>query len=341
MNIQPFLERRDDSQVTSHVMIEVKNDFCLVKATDGEIGLSVKIENMIIEEEGTVTANGKKLLDIVRILKDEEITMEQINESLHVRQKKSKFKLPIFNFKDFPHFPKIEQKSKISLNSVDLMQGLKNISSSIDTNNPKYELNGALINIKKNMTQIVGTDTRRLSVVTIETHSQEELSLIIPKKAIIEIQKLFSDKIDIYYDETNLVISNNNQYFYTRLINGKFPNYERIIPNNSRYKITLPRKEMIESIKMITTVSQEIKIIFTKQSIFFESLATDNIEAKTELFLNTGLDESYELNVNSRFFLEFINKTNSDSFEISLNEPNLPFVLNNKQFITVIMPIIV
>jgi DNA polymerase-3 subunit beta len=341
INLQPFLERKDDSQITSHVLIEARNESCIIRATDGEIGLSTQTENMIIEEEGVITANGKKLLDIIRILKNEEIAIEKINDNLHVQQKKSKFKLPIFNFQDFTTFPKIEKKAKISLNSIELMNALKSISSSIDSNNPKYELNGALINIKRNMTQIVGTDTRRLSVVTIESNTQEELSLIIPKKAIIEIQKLFVDEIDIYYDDTNLVISNNHQYFYTRLINGKFPNYERIIPSNSRYKISLPKREMIESIRMITTVSQEIKIIFTPESIFFESLATDNIEAKTELFINTGIDQSFELNVNSKFILEFINQTKNDSFEISLNEPNLPFVLNNKQFITVIMPIIV
>jgi len=340
INMQPFLEKKDASQITSHVHIEAKNDIITIKATDTEIGLIVKTENMIIEQEGSLTANGKKLLDIIRILKDEEIILEQIKDNLNIKQNKSKFKLPIFNPDNFPTYPLIENKSKISLNSISLIKGLKYISSSIDTNNPKFELNGALLNIKRDKTELVGTDTRRLSVATIENISQDEISIIIPKKAILEIQKLFMNEIDIYYDKTNIIIQNNNYYFFSRLINGNFPDYQRIIPNNIKHSIKLPKKEMITSIKMITTISQDIKITFNKDAIIFNSLSPDNVEAKTELLINTNLD-NFELNVNSRYLLDFISQIEALEFEILLNEPTLPFVLKDKKFITVIMPIIV
>jgi DNA polymerase-3 subunit beta len=341
INLQPFLEKKDASQITSHVFIEAKNNRVLIKATDSEIGLLVHTKNINIEYEGTVTANGKKLLDIIRILKDDEITLEKIEDNLLIKQNKSKFKLPIFNFANYPIFPVVENKSQISLDSISLIKALKNISSSIDSSNPKFELNGALLNIKSNKTELVGTDTRRLSISSINNISENELSLIIPKKAIMEIQKLFMDTIDIYYDQTNLIIQNQNYYFFTRLINGNFPNYERIIPKESKYNITLPKKEMLDAIKMITTISQEIKISFLKNTIIFNSLASDNIEAKTELLLNTGLENQFDLNVNSRYMLDFISQVESDEFEILLNEPTLPFVLKDTKFITVIMPIII
>ena len=341
INLQPFLEKKDASQITSHVYIEAKNDHCTIKATDSEIGLLITTDNLIIEHEGTITTNGKKLLDIIRILKDDEIILEELNENLHIKQHKSKFKLPIFNFQNFPTFPTLENKSQISLDSISLIKALRNISSSIDSNNPKFELNGALLNIKANSTELVGTDTRRLSVSTINNTSEDQLSIIIPKKAIMEIQKLFMDQINIYYDETNLIIQNSNYYFFSRLINGKFPDYERIIPKESKYTIELPKKEMIESIKMITTISQEIKISFLPHAIVFNSLAADNIEAKTELLFSTGLETPFDLNVNSRYFLDFISLVEDTHFKILLNEPTLPFVLKDKQFITVIMPIII
>ena len=342
INLQPFLEKKDASQITSHIFIEVKNNTLFIKATDGEIGLLIKTEHINIEYEGAITANGKKFLDIIRILKDEEITLEKIdNNNLLIKQNKSKFKLPIFNFINFPIFPIIENKSQISLDSNSLIKALRNISSSIDNNNPKFELNGALLNIQNNKTQLVGTDTRRLSISSIEHLSENELSLIIPKKAIMEIQKLFIDKIDIYYDKTNLIIQNQNYYFFTRLINGKFPDYQRIIPQEAKYTLLLPKKEMIDSIKMITTISQEIKITFSSNSIIFNSLAADNIEAKTELLLNTGLEKEFNLNVNSKYMLDFISQVNNDEFKILLNEPTLPFVLKDTKFITVIMPIII
>ena len=340
INLQAFLEKKDASQITSHIYFEAQNDICTVKATDGEIGLIIHSSHMSIEDEGSFTANGKKFLDIVRILKDEEIVLEKVENTLNIKQDKSKFKLPTFNPNNYPSFPLIENKPQITLDSISLIKGLKKISSAIDNNNPKFELNGALLNVKNHRTQLVGTDTRRLAVVTLENQNEHQFSLIIPKKAILEIQKLFIDQIDIYHDETNLIIQNKNYYFFTRLINGNYPDYERIIPVNSKITIELPKKEMLDSIKMITTISQEIKITFLQESIGFNSLTGDNIEAKTELLIQTNLKEPFELNVNSRYLLDFILQTEESTFQIFLNEPTLPFVLKDKQFITVIMPII-
>jgi len=340
INLQPFLEKKDASQITSHIYFEAQNDICTIKATDGEIGLIITSTNIIIEKEGKFTANGKKLLDIIRILKDEEIILEKIENNLNIKQNKSKFKLPTFNPDNFPTFPHIDNKPKITIDSINLIKGLKKISSSIDNNNPKFELNGALLDIKKSETKLVGTDTRRLAIAILNNKNENEFSLIIPKKAILEIQKLFIDQIAIYYDDTNLIIQNENYYFFTRLINGNYPDYQRIVPSENKISIELPKKEMLDSIKMITTVSEEIKITFLKESIIFNSLTTDNIEAKTELLIDTKLNNSFELNVNSRYFLDFVSQVEENKFELLLNEPTLPFILKDKQFITVIMPII-
>ena len=340
INLQPFLEKKDASQITSHIYFEAINDFVTIKATDGEIGLVINNNNMIIEHEGSFTANGKKLIDIIRILKNEEIIFEKVENSLNIKQDNSKFKLPTFNPQNYPSFPLNQNKPKINLDSINLIKGFKKVSSAIDNNNPKYELNGALLDIKENETKIVGTDTRRLAIETLNNQSEQAFSLIIPKKAILEIQKLFIDNINIYYDDTNLIIQNENYYFFARLINGNYPDYRRIVPTHSNIEITLPKKEMLEAIKMITTISQEIKINFLSDKLIFNSLTADNVEAKTELLLPTGINEEFELNVNSRYLLDFITQVDEATFKIALNEPTLPFVLKDKEFITVIMPII-
>jgi DNA polymerase-3 subunit beta len=340
INLQPFLEKKDATQITSHTFFDAEGTTCIIKATDSEIGLSISTENITIEHPGKFTVNGKKLLDIVRILKDDEIILEAIDGTLIVKQKNSKFKLPTFDATQYPNFPTVENKPNISLDSLNLIQNLKKISPAIDTNNPKFELNGALINIKENSTDLVGTDTRRLAITTIESSNSEILSLIIPKKAILEIQKLFLDQIDIFYDETNLVITNENYFFYTRLINGKFPDYQRIIPASVKYTITLPKKEMVDNIKMITTISQDIKISIHQDRILFHSLSSDNVEAKTELELLTGLENTFEISFNSRYLLDFISQINSSEFNMEFNESSLPFVVKDEKFMTIIMPII-
>jgi DNA polymerase-3 subunit beta len=339
VNLQPFLEKRDASQITSHIHFQTRNDDCVVRATDNEIGLQIVTREFIVDHPGAFTANGKKLLDIIRILKDDEIVLELFDNAVMIKQKHSKFKLPVFDAEAFPSFPSIDEKPKIVLDSLRLIRNLKKITPAIDTNNPKHELNGALINIKENKTDLVGTDTRRLAVATIESPSSQELSLILPKKAILEIQKLFLDRIEIHYDETTLIITNEDYFFFTRLINGKFPDYERIIPHSLKFQLQLPKKEMLDAIRMITTISQDIRITFLSDAVLFNALSEDNVEAKTEIELQTGVPEKLEISLNSRYLLDFLAQVDHDTFTIGINESTLPFVVRDENFITIIMPI--
>jgi DNA polymerase-3 subunit beta len=341
IRLQPFLEKKDTSQITSHILLIANENRLTVKATDQEIGLKVKTEHIDIQIEGKATANGKKLLEIVRILKEDNIVLETIEDTLHITQGSSKFKLPMFNIEEFPEFPNLDNLPSIELNSMELIQMFKKVSPAIDTNNPKYELNGALLNIKDNEIDIVGTDTRRLAIGKIENSNNTTLSIIIPKKAIVEIQKLFFNQIEIFYNETNLIITTQDHYFFTNLINGKYPDYERIVPKNLKHTITLPKSKIIESIKQITTISQEIKIIFKNDSIIFKSLSEDNATAETEIEFKTEFEEEFILAVNSKYLLDFLGQIDSEEFRIGLNEPNLPFIVQSNNFYTVIMPIII
>ena len=341
IHASPFLEKKDTSQITSHVYLSASNGSLTIKATDYEIGFLVTTDQVNITQDGDITANGKKFLDIVRILKDGDINLEVKNSTLFISQGHSNFKLPTFSHNEFPEFPSYEGKPRISIESHTLIESLKKITPAIDTNNPKFELNGALIDIQKEKINFASTDTRRLAVVELTNQSEAELSLIIPKKAIIEIQKLFFDNIELYYDETNLIIHSEQYTFFTKLINGKFPEYSRIIPKEIAHTLLLPKAVMIDSIKQITTISTDVKITFESSVIRFESLSDDNIEAKTEIGFNTPFDEPFSLAINSRYLLDFLNAINNSEFTIGLNEGNLPFILSDENFRTVVMPIVI
>lgn len=341
INVQPFLEKKDTSQITSHILLKAQNSKLIIKATDYEIGLIATTDKLDIFDDGSTTANGKKLLDIIKILKDINVDLELKNDTLHISQGHSNFKLPTFSYTEFPKFPIYENRPKISINSFLLIDSLKKILPSIDTNNPKFELNGALIDIKEDHINFVSTDTRRLSLISSEYQSNEVLSLIIPKKAIIEIQKLFFEDIELYFDETNLIVKSNEYLFFTKLINGKFPEYSRIIPKNLKVDLTLPKAQIIEAIKQITIISNDVKITFLENSIIFESLSDDNIEAKTEINFPTEFSEAFSIAANSKYILDFLSNINNSEFNMGFNESNLPFVLNDANFKTIIMPIVI
>ncbi|KIM11996.1 MAG: DNA polymerase III subunit beta [Sulfuricurvum sp. PC08-66] len=340
-HLQPFLEKRDNALITSHIFIQTQQNSLQLRATDHEIGLSIASEFVKIQEPGALTANGKKLLDIIKILKEDEITLELIGDMLHVKQKTAKFKLPTFDANEYPTFVSVQGKAKIELDSTQLIRSLKKITPAIDNNNPKFELNGALIDIKKESMNLVATDTRRLAVVSIQRQNEKELALIIPKKAIVEIQKLFVENIEIYYDETYLIIQTAHYQFFTKLINGKFPDYQRIIPTQAKHTLTLQKAPMVEAIKLITTVSNDIKVTFYSDRVVFQSLSDDNNDAQTEWIFDTGLTAPFILAINSRYILDFFGQIDSSDFFMKLNESNQPFVVEADTLKTIIMPIVI
>ncbi|SHO80452.1 DNA polymerase III beta subunit [hydrothermal vent metagenome] len=341
INTQPFLDKKDATQITSHIYFNIENNKCIVKATDLEIGIKIITKDLNINENGNFTVNGKKLLDIIKILKDDNITLELNEEVLIIKQDKSKFKLPTFKSSEFPKFPTIQNKGKITLDSLNLIKNLKKITPSIDNNNPKYELNGALIDIKESVTNIVGTDTKRLAVASIYNKNEKKLSIIIPKKAIVEIEKIFLEKIDIFYDPKELIIQNDKYFIFTKLLNGKFPDYNKIIPKEIKYSIEFPKKEMLEAIKQISIVSQDITVKLTPDTVYFSSLMQNshNVEARTQLELKLNINEDIELNFNSRYLIDFLSQIENDSFILGINSQKLPFLVKDKDFITIIMPI--
>ena len=340
INTSSYLDKKDLSSITSHIFINAKDSTLTIKATDNEIGLSYKSQNVNIVDEGIATANGKKLLDIIKSLKDGEVILETIQNHLYIKQNNSKYRLPMQKADDFPDFPTIENKKRFNINAANLSKSLKKITNSIENTNSKIELTGALIDIKNNSINLVGTDTKRLSVYTLDIESQSEpFSIIIPKKAIVEIQKIFYENIEIYYDENIFIAISQNFEFFTKLINGRYPDYERVIPKESKININLNREKMIEGIKTISMLSEIIKITINKENITFESINNDNSEAKTVIEQNFDIEDNIILGVKNRFILDFLSSIEDSEFTLSYNDVGLPFVLSSEELKTVIMPI--
>ena len=197
-----------------------------------------------------------------------------------------------------------------------------------------------MYSIKNNSINLVGTDTKRLSVYTLDIESQSEpFSIIIPKKAIVEIQKIFYENIEIYYDENIFIAISQNFEFFTKLINGRYPDYERVIPKESKININLNREKMIEGIKTISMLSEIIKITINKENITFESINNDNSEAKTVIEQKFDIEDNIILGVKNRFILDFLSSIEDSEFTLSYNDIGLPFVLSCEELKTVIMPI--
>jgi len=332
--VVPFTEKKDNTQITSHVLI-IANDKLTLKATDKEIGIKIKTEAEIINK-GKITINAKKLSDIIKALKNKEIEIKKEKDTIIITQDTSIYKLATFNADEFPEFPNPNDLNKLEIKNEEFIEIIKKIFPVIDTNNPKYELNGALFDIKEK-SNFVSTDTRRLAVYNSKAKGKET-KIIVPKRSISEIKRIFNNEMKIFYDDVYLILKDENTMFFTKLINGKYPNYEKIIPQHFKYTLKLPKNEFLSHIRQINIISNEIKIKIKKDKIIFESFGDETMEAKTSFNINTGIEE-FTFAVNSRYIIDFLNTINKEDFELCLNETNIPFELKEGNFITIVMPL--
>ncbi|AFI04048.1 DNA polymerase III subunit beta [Helicobacter cetorum] len=335
-SLQAFLDKKDASSITSHIHLEAINDQLFLKASDSDMGLKSHILVQSVEDEGMGTINGKKFLDIISRLKDASLILETKEDVLIIKQNKSSFKLPMFDASEFPEFPSIEPKVSMNISTPLLVDAFKKIAPVIEQNSHKKELAGALMQFDKaNQTlALVGTDTRRLSYTQLEQNaieSQEQtFSCILPKRALLESLKLFYEDFSFKSDGIVAIIENSTHTFFTKLIDGNYPDYQKILPKEYTSSFTLDKEEFKESIKLSSSLSANIKLTLESNSVLFESLDSEHSEtASTSIELENALDleNTFSLGVNAKFFLEALNALGTAHFTLHCNESSAPFLL--------------
>ena len=188
----------------------------------------------------------------------------------------------------------------------------------------RSQLNGAFLDIKEYSINFVATDTRRLAIVKYDTQGINTLSLIIPKRAMNEIQKLFVDNIEIFFNATYIIIKSPTYLFFSKVINAKYPDYEKIIPKSFKNTLKLPKDKFIESIKIVSSLSSKIKITLNANEILFESISDRNHKASTQIDIQTGIQEEFTFGVDSKNITDFLAQVDSAEFTMALNEQNSP-----------------
>ncbi|STO96661.1 DNA polymerase III subunit beta [Helicobacter canis] len=359
-NFQSFLDKKDSSQITSHIYLETLDNKLLLKATDYEISIQSKIDIIQKIEDGIATIEGKKILSIIKPLDDGEITLETKEGQILIKQKnkynkEDKFELPTFNATEFNNatkFPEInESDTQINLNPVDFIESIKKVAIATDATRAdtlRVELTGILLDVKDYHCNFVGTDTRRLAIIRQNTQSiGSQFSIIIPRRAIMEISKLFYDEFEIYInkrlesDPTMLFIKSQNYIFSTKLISGKYPDYEKIIPKEFKIQSKLPKDDVIKAIKKVNSLSTNIKGTLDSSGLIFETINSESSEsATTPIDIALNIAEPITLGMNSRYVLDFLGFVGSNEFEILINDSNMPFMLKDDKYSTIIMPVL-
>lgn len=324
------VEKKQTLPILSHVLINLDKKTLTLTTTDMELEISVT-KKILNDKSIKFTAYAKDLIDIVRKLPEEtEIELEIENEFIYIKTKNNIFKLNTFESKNFPLLTKKQTNKPIKINQEKLINLIDKTSFSMGNQHIRTYLNGLYLELDKNNITFVSTDGHRLSIGNLKQENQinEKTSVIIPRKAVIEIMKILDKDDD---KEVELEISDNyflllgeNKKLTTRLIDGNFPDYKKVIPQELNEPITINKEDFLSNLQQASIFVEEkkkaVKLTFTKDilNIFSNS---ERGHAKTQIKIKNQKLE-LEINFNIHYLISILEKIETKEVYIFIPSNN-------------------
>ena len=346
---QGIVEKRNTMPILANILMNVSEKEVELIGTDLEVGLKSHFSAQV-QEPGSISVSGKKIFEIVRSLAEgQEISFnESENHMMEVSSGESQFKVLCLPKEDYPQVPEPKFEHKITLPLDKVKEMIDRVYFAI-AQEQRYYLNGALLILKDNSIELISTDGHRLAYTSIEAGNlklDKEISGIVSKKALSELRKFEEGDIEFDLDENNIFFKVKKRTLISRIIEGKFPNFEAVIPKENKNTLALAREEMTNAIRRVSLLSTErsrgIKLNIEKNQIrLFSSNpeigeARDKVEAEYE-------GEEIEIGFNSQYLLDFLTATKSEKIYFDLKDENSAVLMraeteDDMKYIYVLMP---
>ncbi|MFQ6082849.1 MAG: DNA polymerase III subunit beta [Candidatus Aminicenantia bacterium] len=347
--LQGIVEKRNTMPILANILLRTKEKEVELIGTDLEVGMKTAFEAEITKEGG-ITLSGKKLFEIVKSLpEDAEIKFEEVEESIiRIKCGSSEFKISGLSVDDYPKIPVPKFERKINLPLELIQQMIDKVYFAI-TQEHRYYLNGALMILKDKSIELVSTDGHRLAYTIkqdIDLNLDQEIQVIISKKTLYELSKIDDQQIEFDFDENNLFFKIGKRTLISRIIEGKFPDYKTVIPQNNENILTLSRGDLIDSIRRVALLSSErsrgIKFFIKGNEIELYSSNPEIGEARDILNVNFS-GKNLEIGFNSQYILDFLNVVKVQNVRFELKDENSATLLRPSEseeveFLYVLMP---
>lgn len=339
--LTPYLEKKDTTSVATNVYLEVNGFNLTLNATNYDFGLKLEMSPVQDCVDGKVLINGMDLLNVIKRLKDGEVHIKATDKKVQISQGRSKLRLDCLNTNDYPSLEirNFENMKELIFDTNSLYDGIKSALFSIDPNSPKIELQCLLLDFKDTL-KVVSTDTRSLTIYDTRLKVDIEQQLLIPRSSIVEIQKIILDDCKVYIDDVHMVIESEGLRFFTKLISGKFPAYERIVPTSFDNSFIVPLKEFTSNIKLITSLDNIIRVNFSTDNIHIETAGEERQPSETDIEYKLEVANPLSIKLNATQLLNALSNIDSEVFTIGINETNMPLVIEHKNYKVINMPVL-
>jgi DNA polymerase III subunit beta len=312
-----------------------------------EVSLRATVEAQVADE-GTVVVPGKLLLDIARSLPDSDVTIEPKPEDavVVVTAGTANYRLHTYSSEDFPRLPEIDDAGLHGIEREALVETIARVGRSASRDESRPVLTGILVRFEPGKIVMAATDSYRLAVKETPVEGTlPELEAIIPARALQELARIAgtTDEIQLGLQENHVVFGAEGTWLTTRRIDGQFPNYRQLLPEQFEYELALPREELLEVVRRVSLMAQRnspLRLRFADGDLTVSAVTQDVGEARESLPAPyTG--DAMEIGFNAEFLRDGLDSVDSETIKFKLISPLRPAVLEGEadDYVYLIMPI--
>lgn len=349
------VEKKHTSKILENILIQVTNNKLQLVGTDLEIEMSANLE-IQAESLGQITAPARKLFDICKALPPDCFILLETgeNQRLHIKGLRSHFELVTLPADEFPLLDDIPIKQEITIPEKSLKSLLDKVSFSMANQDVRYYLNGLLLEFNTNKILAVTTDGHRLAVSEYSTDNNSlsdlpAMKIIVPRKGILELSRLLDSSselpVTLQISDNHIRVNKDGIRFTSKLIDGKYPDYQAAIPSNSNHILELDRVQFRDTLARVAILSNEkfrgIKLALKEGIMILHSNNPENESAEEEIDINYS-GELFEIGFNVSYLLEAVNHLETETIILELSTPDSSVLLhsvNDTETRYVVMPI--
>jgi len=340
-HVQSVVERRNTIPILSNVLIEAAGDGTVrVMATDLDLQVVESLGAVSVESPGAITVSAHLLFDIARKLPDgSQVSLETADNRMTVKAGRSRFSLPTLPRDDFPVIVEGDLPTSFELPATTLAQLIDRTRFAISTEETRYYLNGIFIHVTDEELRAAATDGHRLARYTISRPDGAEgmPDVIVPRKCVAELRKLLEEaldtnvQVDLSASKIRFTLGGENGVVLTsKLIDGTFPDYSRVIPTGNDKLLKLDPKSFWQGVDRVATIATEktraVKMALENDRVTLSVTSPDNGTAAEEVPASYAA-QGFEIGFNANYLKDILGQIDGDTVELHLADAGAPTLI--------------
>ena len=345
--VERVISKNSALPILNNILLRVENGRLKVSATNLEIGINYLL-GAKVDESGEIAVPARIFSDFVKNLEGDKLNLVTKNNSLSINTEKYKTQILGFDPKEFPIIPKIKSDALFSISSKILKSALSTVLDSMAISETRPELSGAYIQLNSNKFTLAATDSFRLVEKIFELKQKNNLSFILPRGTVIELIRVLgelNEDIQIRYGDNQISFSTDDLELVSRLIDGSYPDYKKVIPEKYIAKVLIKKDELEKNIRLAGLFSSSIADVNLNcedktTTITAKNADKGEIQVVVESLLK---NEPFSISLNHYYLLDGLKIIPTEHAVIEYTGPGSPLVVrpenDNKDLTYLIMPL--